>query len=91
MRTQEDYDRALRLWDEFRSDFWLGANDMDTDGRWVWSSFNTADADLVEMGRFWVPGQPSSYTSYNCMMVGGDGFYNLYCDWNRGIICEKLP
>ena len=91
VRTQEDYDRAMRLRDEFGSDFWLGANDMDTEGRWVWSSLNTADADLVDMDRFWVPGKPSSYTSRNCMMVGGGGFYDLRCDWNRGIICEKLP
>ena len=91
VRTQEDYDKALRLRDEIGSDIWLGANDMHTEGRWVWSSLNTADADLVNMTQFWEPGKPSSFTSRNCVIVTGVGFVDLPCNWSRGIICENLP
>ena len=86
VRTQEEYDRALGIWDEV-GNFWLGGNDIEEEGVWVWNS----NGEVIDMSRFWLAGRPyAGETGRNCLMMASDtGFEDYNCAASSySYVCE---
>ena len=82
-REENDFVRTLIPND----DAWLGANDIVSDGTWVWE-------DGVEWGGFisWHSGEPNGGDSEQCLAMR----YDLIGEWNddscskkRHHVCKK--
>jgi len=88
-------ERALRL-TERRLAYWIGLNDKETEGNWIWVNGNRARTDDITL---WRPSQPNSYRGNQDCGVGwfgdntGDRFLagDEDCLTGRRVsICETL-
>ena len=88
-RTQEKFDIALNIMSDLGTTIWLGASDLEEEGKWVWAS------DGVEVGADagWYPGEPNYYGGReDCMAMrltksamvdfpcGGNHMHAYVCD-----------
>jgi len=81
-REENDFVRTL-----FPSAVWLGANDIVSDGAWVWE-------DGVEWGGFisWRSGEPNGGDHEQCLTMRDDliGEWNdLPCSHEKDYVCKK--
>ncbi|XP_030644336.1 CD209 antigen-like protein E [Chanos chanos] len=80
---------------------WIGLNDMETEGRWVWVNKQTLDETGV---KFWrkrenKKGEPDNWTyddasGEDCASLGGDNggtdvWYDSSCKKVKRCVCEK--
>ena len=85
VRTQEEFDRALRFEREIGNEFWLGGSDRGVEGDWRWES----NDELIDMNKFWTRGQPDSWNGdQDCLFIWVSGFGDLYCFYPRPFVCE---
>ena len=83
IRTQDENDRAHILFGD--SPFWLGANDKQEEGHWVWES-NQEDVNLNE---FWFEGRPSDNSQRNCLILFPDrGMFDYICSDRFNSFCD---
>ena len=87
-RTQEKFDIALNIMTDLGTHIWLGANDLEEEGKWVWES----DGAPVRADAGWSPGEPNDYKGgEDCMAMdvigglndlpcGGDRMHPYVCD-----------
>ena len=73
VKTQEQYEQALQFRSYIGSVFWLGANDVQNEGVWIWNS----TAEEVNMDVFWGDSKPSEVG--RCMIMGESGFSHYSC------------
>ncbi|XP_013396998.1 C-type mannose receptor 2 [Lingula anatina] len=68
------------------SAFWCGLNDLQTDGKWIWSDDTPYDAKIVN----WAPGEPNNWGgNEDCAIVIGNAQMNdLSCEWKLPYICK---
>ena len=81
-REENDFVRTL-----IPNQTWLGANDIVSDGIWVWE-------DGVEWGRFtpWLSGEPNGGDNEQCLLMRDDfaGEWNdESCSNQKHYICKK--
>jgi hypothetical protein len=76
------------LTDQNGEDFWIGVNDIDIEGDWVWES----DKSKLLFSD-WHDGEPNHYNNGDCCQIK---WYNLLYRWNDEpchasflYICEK--
>lgn len=66
--------------------FWIGGNDLNTEGTWLW----VEDSSPVEYDN-WASGQPSNETNSDCMAIKGDGNWaDENCNNTYSFICEYV-
>ena len=88
VRTQEDFDRAIRV-EEETSLFWLGGSDVLEEGVWVWDSNN----QQINLDVFWYHAtEPNGDTEQNCLIFALSAQYvglaSDDCELRRRFICE---
>ncbi|MBN2499054.1 MAG: hypothetical protein JXR96_30975, partial [Deltaproteobacteria bacterium] len=67
-------------------DFWIGYNDRDAEGTWVWEEDGSTSSYHP-----WSPGEPNGHENENCAEVRGDGRWNdLRCTDDRAFVCELV-
>ncbi|XP_048764963.2 uncharacterized protein LOC125672790 [Ostrea edulis] len=68
------------------TDLWIGANDLDVEDEFTWSS----NKDALRY-RNWKTGEPNdSKDNEDCVILKNSGMWNDYrCDSSRAFICEK--
>ena len=64
--------------------FWLGGNDIQDEGSWVWGS----NQDLVNLKEFWSVGRPTDRPDRNCLLMTNTGMYDFYCTTQQWSVCE---
>ena len=74
------------------NNFWIGVNDIASEGNWVWVNGERASSSEL----IWDSGQPNGNRSANCVVVNGyPAFYyvglayDLRCSISRQGLCEK--
>ncbi|XDV33809.1 hypothetical protein PO909_004078 [Leuciscus waleckii] len=75
---------------------WIGLNDLDTEGRWVWVNNQTLNDTRVQ---FWGSTQPNNRRQYdpsgeNCVALGDfnttlDSWFDASCSILNKFICER--
>jgi hypothetical protein len=63
------------------SSAWLGLNDRDTEGSFVWQDGSSAGYTN------WASGEPTDSTQKNCVSHDGSNWHTRNCDDNAGFIC----
>lgn len=73
---------------------WIGLNDMETEGTWVWVNNKTLQTD-----GFWHPGDPNNYgvSGENCVIISSANvhgnarfsWFDANCNVEREWLCEK--
>jgi hypothetical protein len=62
---------------------WIGANDLASEGTWVWSDGTPWDYSN------WLPGEPNGWTGENCgHFWDGPGWNDHSCDLMLGAVCR---
>ena len=70
VKTQEQYEQAQQFYSDVGLVFWLGANDLQNEGSWIWNSVEEVNV------RFWAPSKPGEE---DCMAMGENGFFDKSC------------
>ncbi|XP_055075382.2 CD209 antigen-like protein C [Misgurnus anguillicaudatus] len=85
---------------KIKEDHWIGLNDLEEEGRWVWLN----DQTLEETGvKFWfikkVNSEPDNWTGdnpfgENCAFMGSENkllnfWFDASCEYKKKFICEK--
>ena len=84
IRTQDENDRAHVLFGD--SPFWLGANDIQDEGHWVWAS----NQEEVNLNEFWYEGRPFQNTERNCLILfPNQGTLDQLCTDRFNFFCDK--
>ena len=93
VRTQEEFDKAVQLVAQTENGkFWLGGNDMDQEGVWVWDS----NRERMDMARFWNNHEPNdSRGSEDCLQMSELhredlnvlGFNDIGCSAHLQYVC----
>ena len=83
VHNREDYERALRIGENLGYGFWLGGNDKEMEGNWVWNS----NAEKVKFNEFWRSSRPKQDRDQNCLVMGNDGMWDASCANTRKTIC----
>ena len=72
--------------------FWIGANDIASEGNWVWVNGERASSSEL----IWYSGQPSGGRNANCVLVNGNPTssyvelaYDVGCAFSFPGLCEK--
>ena len=83
VRTQEQYDDAVRIEAEIDTRFWLGGCDVDEEGSFVWAS----DGERVD-SEFWADGEPNNDDGEeDCIEMLAIGFNDNSCSAGRPFVC----
>jgi hypothetical protein len=76
-------------------DFWIGANDQQTEGAWRWSLSNTQFWQGSEFGNpvgglynAWTFGQPDGSSLKDCAQMLGNSWFEEYCSQSDDYVCE---
>ena len=85
VKTQEDHDRARKFRIDIDKDIWLGGNDINQEGNWIWDS----EGDQMDMGRFWDDGEPNGDDGNDCLVIKKEGrFRSNECSKEHYFVCE---
>ena len=84
VRSQEDYDRIDEFYQEMGAWFWLGGNDIETEGNCIWNS----DEEAMNLVDFWSNGGPSNIATFSCLLIGSSGMYGYWCTTTWASICR---
>merc|ERR1712154_271566 len=75
--------------DHSATDIWLGANDLDTEGKFVWNHTATlvSDAEFTD----WAPGQPDDLKNEDCLEfhVTFSHWNDHFCSTQKAFICQR--
>lgn len=74
------------LWSDYPDVFWLGGNDIEDDGNWVWAS-----TDQPISNNSWGPEEPNGGDAEKCLVMWQSANYSFAdysCDNDAGYICE---
>ena len=83
IRTQEEFETALRFKEELGG-LWLGGNDLQQHGNWVWDSNN----EQVSLNEFWRIGNPTGVINRDCLSLAFDRMTNWSCSTGYASVCE---
>ena len=86
-KTQLQFDEVVQMQATAPSIFWLGGNDIEEEGVWVWNS----NGEAIDMSRFWLAGRPyAGETGRNCLMMASEtGFEDYNCAASSySYVCE---
>ena len=87
-RSKEKLEDAKDIASDLGTRIWLGASDLEEEGKWVWAS----DGAPVRADVVWSPGEPNDYKDgEDCMAMdvigglndlpcGGDRMHPYVCD-----------
>ena len=64
-------------------EFWIGLNDLATEGSFVWAS--TGEPAVIAN---WVEGQPNNWLNQDCVMVDGNQWVDDPCTNTGHFVCE---
>ncbi|XP_059167019.1 cerebellin-3-like [Physella acuta] len=65
---------------------WIGANDIETEGYYVWT-----DKTEAHFGNLWSPADPAGTTAENCVGIGNTGkLFDDNCESARAFACMEL-
>ena len=85
-RTQEKLEDAKNIASDLGTLIWLGANDLEEEGKWVWAS----DGAPADVG--WYRGEPNNYNGLeHCMVMWETGALNDFpcgSDLMRAYVCD---
>ena len=82
--SQEDYDRAERYRQDHMGRFWLGANDLQTQGSWVWES----SQEEVSLNEFWWVNRPANDIDFRCVALRNFGMFDYECTRLFPSVCK---
>ena len=86
IRSRDEYNTAQRFIQEIGW-FWLGANDMQAEGNWVWNS----DEEKIVRNEFWANGRPVNRDNNDCLTMTYNGMYDYICNDESGpSVCEYI-
>ena len=85
IHTQEAFIKAQRFYREIRSSYWLGANDAQTEGTWVWNS----NQDRLQRKELWGDGRPYNSTRLNCLAMSSQ-LLDGKCNAPTLSVCEFI-
>ena len=85
VRRQHLYTHITECSTHIRGTTWLGANDLTTEGSWIWSDGVTSEYTN------WFNGAPSNTYSYlDCGYITTSGSWgSTYTGYRRMYVCEK--
>ena len=83
VHTSEDYERALRFHEIMEIGFWLGGNDKNEEGNWVWIS----NEEKIKRNEFWSSNCPTRNLTRNCLVMGSGGMWAYRCSDKRKSVC----
>ena len=81
--SEEEYDKAIQLAHELGYGFWLGGNDFQQEGVWIWER----NGEEIDMDQLWVPEEPNGGARENCLEINQVGVNDLVCGDNRRFVC----
>jgi hypothetical protein len=69
-------------------DYWVGANDRDSEGRWIWDGSGAPLTPMI----LWMDGEPTNAAGENCGYIGNPSIYLFDgdCDVSRAYACEQV-
>ena len=76
------YNKVVSLWNNW---WWLGANDIASEGTWVWNDGTPWNYTN------WYPGQPNNYGNYqHCLTLNGFGsqWNDEWCNYDLPYVCK---
>ena len=87
IRTQEDFERAERVFTEIQY-FWLGGSDVQEEGVWKWDS----NDERINMDQFWLGSEPEGGDLSDCLVFSvtdnDSGLADISCGSSYKFICE---
>ena len=86
-KTQLQFDAVVQMRSTAGSSIWLGGNDIEEEGVWVWNS----NGEAIDMNRFWLDGRPyEGDNARNCLMMASEtGFVDYNCASSAySYVCE---
>ena len=98
IESQEEHDLIVKTtadlgWVEVKLNFWLGLNDIEKEGAWVWEH---SGGPMMDGYTNWIPGEPNNMNNEDCAAAGKGYLWNdIYCDkklsgeWTPGGVCER--
>ena len=59
-KTQLQFDAVVQMRSTAGSIFWVGGNDIEEEGVWVWNS----NGEAIDMSRFWLDGHKNRVMTF---------------------------
>ena len=89
VETQEQFEQVLQIASNMQRDVWLGGNDIEEEGVWVWDVNN----QRIDMNQFWGTRQPSRNgdpdSDVDCLLFQWDDLFDdKSCSRARSYLCK---
>ena len=82
-RSEDEHDKAIQLASELGHGFWVGGNDFEEEGVWVWNR----NGEEIETDQLWAPNEPNGGAQENCLEIYQGGINDLACEDVRRYVC----
>ena len=77
---------ARQIYQDTSRTFWLGGNDIQTEGNWVWES----NEEEINLNVFWMNGKPTNSNADNCLAMTSGGMFDFGCTRDLRLVCEYI-